>query len=128
MYTHTRSVAEKVFQVWRSPGRFTKNPDLIQLPSGRLMLVYSDTDAHWAQNSEILTLLASDDLGKTWFKFHELAKAVQPQDERLVTPRLSRLKDGRLVVLCDHGDFSYFHEDQPCGNLAPSRITGNSRG
>ncbi|MCP4404649.1 MAG: exo-alpha-sialidase [bacterium] len=118
MYIHTRSIVDKVFDVWRSPGRFTKNPDIIQLPSGRLMLVYSDTDAHWAQSSEILTLVASDDLGKTWFKFRELAKAVQPQDERLVTPRLSRLKDGRLVVLCDHNDFGYFHEDQPCGNWA----------
>jgi hypothetical protein len=88
------------------------------LSSKRLMLVYSDTDAHWAQKSEVLTLLVSDDLGRTWRKHGEVAKAVQPRDERLVTPRLSRLGDNRLVVLCDHDDFSHFHETQPPGNWA----------
>jgi hypothetical protein len=91
---------------------------LIQLSSGRLLFVYSDTDAHWAQKSEILTLVASDDGGHTWYKFKEVARAEQPQDERLVTPRLSRLDDGRLVVLCDHDDYTYFHEEQGSGNWA----------
>jgi len=119
MLKHTRSVVDKVFEVWRSPGRFTKNPDLIQLPSGRLMLVYSDTEAHWSQQNQILTLLVSDDLGRTWSKFNEVAEADKSKgDERLVTPRLSRLNDGRLVVLCDHDDDGHFHEDQPSGNWA----------
>ena len=118
MHIHTRSVCHKVFEVWRSPDRFTKNPDLVQLPSGRLLFVYSDTDAHWAQDSQILTLVASDDEGKSWYKFKEVARAEQPRDERLVTPRLSLLNDGRLVVLCDHDDFTHFHEDQTSGNWA----------
>jgi hypothetical protein len=78
MHTHTRSIQHKVFEVWRSPGRFTKNPDLIQLPSGRLIFVYADDDAHWAQESECLTLIASDDLGSSWYKLGEVARAVQP--------------------------------------------------
>lgn len=119
MLKHTRSVSDKVFEIWRSPDRFTKNPDIIQLSSGRLMLVYSDTDSHWSQKTQVLTLLASDDRGKTWFKYREVAMAdLQKGDERLVTPRLSQLNDGRLVVLCDHDDFSHFHEEQPPGNWA----------
>jgi len=119
MLAYTRTVANKVFQVWRSPGRFTKNPDLIQLPSGRLMLVYSDTDSHWSQETQVLTLLASDDLGRTWFKHRKVAMAdLRKGDERLVTPRLSRLNDGRLVVLCDHDDDGHFHEEQSSGNWA----------
>jgi hypothetical protein len=118
MQIHTRSVAHKVFEVWRSPGRFTKNPDLVQLPFGRLLFVYADNDAHWPLESEVLTFVASDDVGRTWYKFGEVARAVQPQDERLVTPRLSRLSDGRLVVLCDHDDYQHFHEEQPSGNWA----------
>ena len=70
MYVHTRSVADRVFEVWRSPGRFTKNPDIVRLPSGRLLLVYSDTDAHWSLESQIMMLLASDDGGRTWSKHH----------------------------------------------------------
>ena len=117
MHIHPRSVASKVFDVWRSPGRFTKNPDIIELPSGRLMLIYSDTDSHWSQVDQVLTLLASDDRGQTWFKHREIDQAnLQDGDERLVTPRLSRLNDGRLVVIIDHDDHSHFHEDQPPGN------------
>ena len=119
MLIHTRSVVDKVFEVWRSPGRFTKNPDMIELPSGRLMLIYSDTDSHWSQKNQVLTLLASDDKGKTWFKHREVASHdMQKGEERLVTPRLSRLNDGRLVVLVDQDDSGHFHEDQEPGILA----------
>ena len=117
MLIHPRSVNDKAFQVWPSPGRFTKNPDLIQLPSGRLMLVYSDTDSHWSQVNQVLTILASDDLGRTWYKVSEVDCAdLRQGDERFVTPRLSRLRDGRLVVIIDHNDFHHFHEDQSPGN------------
>lgn len=117
MHTHTRSVWEKNFEVWRSPGRFTKNPDVVQTPSGKLLLVYSDTDGHWSQENQVLTILASDDLGRTWQKHAEVDRAdLRKGDERMVTPRLSQLADGRLAVLIDHDDFGHFHEDQPSGN------------
>jgi|APSaa5957512622_1039677.scaffolds.fasta_scaffold22252_2 hypothetical protein len=118
MHSHPRSFNDRIFTAWRSPNRFTKNPDIIKLPSGRLLLVYSDTDGHWAQQSEVITLLKSDDDGRTWVKYREIETARQPEDDRLVTPRISILNDGRLVVLCDHDDFGYFHEDQESGNWA----------
>jgi len=87
-HVHTRSVAHKVYDVWRSPDRFTKNPDIVQTLEGRLLLVYSDNDLHWSQTTQILTILASDDRGKTWYKFSEVDRAdLQKGDERLVTPR-----------------------------------------
>ncbi len=81
MLIHTRSVADRVFEVWRSPGRFTKNPDIVGLPSGRLMLIYSDTDGHWSQESQVLTLLASDDSGKTWFKSGKLPAMISVEEK-----------------------------------------------
>jgi len=119
VYRHPRSVAEKVFDVWRSPGRFTKNPDIVRLPTGRLLLVYSDNDAHWSQETQVLTILASDDDGRSWQKLAEVDSAdLRKGDERLVTPRLSLLQDGRLVVLVDHDDHGHFHVNQPSGNWA----------
>ena len=116
-HTHTRSIKDKGFEVWRSPGRFTKNPDVVRLPQGRLLLVYSDNDAHWSLEEQVLTVLASDDEGKNWTKLAEVDRAdLRNGDERLVTPRLSLLSDGRLVVVVDHDDFGHFHEDQPPGN------------
>jgi hypothetical protein len=113
---HTRSLEGRAFDIWRNPGRFTKNPDIIELPTGRMMLVYSDTERHLSQEDQYLVLLASDDQGKTWRKqgvvdSHDMRKG----EERLVTPRLSILKDGRLVVLIDMDDWGHFHEDQPSG-------------
>ena len=113
---HPRSVRERGFDVWRNPGRFTKNPDIIELPGGRLMLVYSDTEQHLSREDQHLVLLVSDDQGRTWRQHgivdsHDMRKG----EERLVTPRLSRLRDGRLVVLIDQDDWGHFHEDQPGG-------------
>jgi len=127
---HTRSVADRHYAIWRSPGRFTKNPDLVQAPDGRLLLVYSDNDAHWSRVDQILTILESADGGLTWTKLSEVDRAVLARgDERLVTPRLSALSDGRLAVLVDRDDFGHFHEDQPCGiRLYWSRDGGRSWG
>ena len=117
MHIHPRSIAHKAFDVWRIPGRFTKNPDIIELPSGRLMLIFADTDSHWSQENQILTLLASDDRGRTWFHHRDIDHAdLRKGDERFCTPRLSRLNDGRLVVIIDHDDYGHFHEDQSPGN------------
>ena len=119
MLIHPRSVAHKVFDIWRSPGRFTKNPDIVVTPTGRYLLIYSDVDAHWSLKDQILTLLASDDGGATWYKHREIDRAdLGAGDERLVTPRLSLLNKGRLVVIVDHDDDGHFHEDQAPGQLA----------
>ncbi len=117
LHKHTRNVNGPVFPVWNSPDRFTKNPDIVEIEGGRLLLVYSDNDAHWSQENQILTILASDDKGENWFKLSEVDRAeLKNGDERLVTPRLSSFSDGRLAVLIDHNDYGHFHEEQPFGN------------
>ena len=114
---HPRSLHDRAYRIWGDPDRFTKNPDMVQLGSGRLLLIYSDTDAHWSLKNQVLTIVASDDLGQTWFKLSEVFTAdLAAGDERLVTPRLSLLSDGRLVAICDHDDYGHFHEEQPFGN------------
>ena len=110
------AVADRQVMVWRPEGRFTKNPDLIRFPGGKLMLVYNDCDAHWPQETTRLTTLESHDGGKTWGNPRVVSEAdPRKGEERWVTPRISRLSDGRLVVICDQNDFSHIHEDQPPG-------------
>ncbi len=106
----------QVWDIWRSPGRFTKNPDIVRFPSGRMMLVFCDDDQHWAEESSIITTIESTDDGKTWGNPKVIAAAnISKGDERWVTPRLSRLKSGRLIIICDHDDYHYYHEDRPSG-------------
>src|ERR1700685_2827366 len=58
----------RVWDIWRTPNRFTKNPDIVRFPSGRMMLVFCDDDQHWAQAITRITTLESTDDGKTWGK------------------------------------------------------------
>ena len=102
--------------VWRSQGRFTKNPDMIRFPRGKMMLVYNDCDAHWPQETTRITTLESLDGGQTWGNPRVVSEADKRKgQERWVSPRISRLSDGRLVIICDQNDFSHVHEDQPPG-------------
>jgi hypothetical protein len=105
-----------VWDIWRNPGRFTKNPDIIRFASGRMMLVFCDDDQHWAQESSNITTIESTDAGKTWGNPRIVAGAnIAAGEERWVTPRLTRLRNGRLIIICDHDDYHYYHEDRPSG-------------
>src|SRR6266567_4692505 len=77
----------RVWDIWRKPGRFTKNPDIVRFPSGRMMLVFCDDDQHWAESSSVITTLESMDGGKTWGGPKIVASAnIAAGEERWVTP------------------------------------------
>ncbi len=98
------------------PGRFTKNPDMVMLPNGHLLAVCSIADKHWPEGLIELILIESADRGHTWGNLRVLASSDRAQREpRWVTPRISRLGDGRLAVLCDQDDYEHCHEYQPPG-------------
>ena len=107
----------RIWTAWRSPGRFTKNPDMVLLPDGRLLAVYADVDSHWAEGLIHLTLIQSQDRGTTWQQAGVIATSDRSRREpHWVTPRLSLLSDGRLAVICDRDDYEHCHEFQPSGN------------
>ena len=35
------------FTVWQDARHFTKNPDMVRLPLGKLLCVFNLTNAHW---------------------------------------------------------------------------------
>lgn len=106
----------RVWTAWRSPGRFTKNPDVVALPDGRLLAVYADIDQHWAEGLIKLTLIESRDRGATWQLAGIIAESDRSKREpHWVTPRIALLNDGRLAVTCDLDDYEHSHEYQDAG-------------
>ena len=111
----TDSLRDRHWTAWRPSGGFTKNPDVVRLPSSRLLCVYNQTDVHWPTTSQI-TLLQSDDDGRTWKQKQVIDTGDKSQGEEVwITPRISRLRDGRLIICCDQNDFAHCHEDSPPG-------------
>ena len=44
-----QSIGGRTWTAWRPLRRFTKNPDVVSLPDGRLLAVYAETDKRWAE-------------------------------------------------------------------------------
>jgi BNR repeat-like domain len=110
------NVPGRVKDIWRIPGRFTKNPDLIRFPDGRMMLVFCDDDQHWSEEISRITTLESTNNGATWGNPRLIAEADRRKgQERWITPRISLLRSGKVVVICDHDDYEHVHQNQTSG-------------
>ena len=58
--------SERQVTVYRDDRYFTKNPDVVLLPGGKLLCVFNETDYHWPREFSRITLLESRDYGATW--------------------------------------------------------------
>jgi len=90
-------------------------PDLAATPSGRLVCIYRESDAHRPVAISNLVWRTSDDSGRTWGPRRLLAQA-EPRGDRLFAwncPRIVCLQDGRLIYLCDAYELPP-DEDQGC--------------
>ena len=77
-------------------------PDICLLPSGKLLCIYRESDAHVAGNARIM-LIESDDRGHSWVNARPLDVPLSFTQHRRVWngPRITRLPDGRLVAISD---------------------------
>ncbi len=113
--------------IYGDPRFYTKNPDFCLLPDNRILCVFLEADQHVPFEFCRIVLLESADNGESWGKRNVIAGAT-PLDnwgagasierEPWLTPRISRLRDGRLVILCDKDDYSHAHESQAPGIFA----------
>lgn len=94
---HVVSRDESIYEAW---------PDVVQTISGRLVCVFAECTHHENRADARLTLRVSDDRGRTWSEKRYLTEK-GTQTEYFNCPRISRLRDGRLAIVCDriHGGF-----------------------
>ena len=76
--------------------------NVVATPTG-LVAVYRLSDAHSAVSTHIMVAYSSDG-GRTWHGHRSLShRNVWEHNSVWVAPQLSRLRDGRLVIICDLG-------------------------
>lgn len=110
------------------PLHYAKNPDFCLLPDGRLLCTFMQGDQHVPFVYSRVMFMESADGGESWSAPRVLAEAKtgigswgaapDVDHEPWLSPRISRLRDGRLVIVCDKDDHQHAHEGQPSGIYA----------
>lgn len=76
--------------------------NIVATPSG-LVAVYRLSDSHSAVSTHIMVAYSSD-RGRSWHGHRSIShRNVWEHNSVWVAPQLSRLRDGRLVIICDLG-------------------------
>lgn len=75
---------------------------VVSTPEG-LVATYRRSDSHTAVTTDIMVAYSADG-GRTWDGHHSISHRDVWQDQSVwIAPQLSRLKDGRLVIIVDAG-------------------------
>lgn len=91
------------FTISRDDAIYECFPDVCRTATGRLIIVYRESEAHSAARFAHLVWRVSDDEGRTWSDKRYLARS-EASDGVLFKwncPRISQLSDGRIIALCD---------------------------
>lgn len=93
----------KAYTVSRDDAVYECFPDLVRLPSGRMICVFRESRAHADLSVNRLVYVISEDDGRTWSEKHVLTPAAGAE-AAYNCPRISLLPDGTLAILCDVSD------------------------
>ncbi len=79
-------------------------PDVARMPSGKLVCIYRESDGHTVRHFSSVATRRSVDDGHTWSPRRPIVEARPDKDGVVLKwnlPHIQRLKDGRLLALCD---------------------------
>jgi sialidase-1 len=101
------------YPISRDESLYHAFPDVALTRDGRLVCVFSECTHHADRGYSRIMLCHSDDRGRTWTPKRPLSEPTAGE-AFYNCPRISRLRDGRLVVACDHlGGPGRAHADKP---------------
>ncbi|MFO7946024.1 MAG: sialidase family protein [Armatimonadota bacterium] len=90
-------------QIARNDEVYECFPDCVKTTSGKIIVIYRESEAHACREFSDLVMRHSTDEGLTWSDRQVLIQSAK-DDKALFKwncPRVSQLSDGRLVALCD---------------------------
>lgn len=82
---------DRIYHAW---------PDLVMTSSGKLICVFTECVHHRDRHDSRVVYCQSLDRGRTWSEKKALTPKTQP-DDHYNNPRIRRLNDDTLVIICD---------------------------
>jgi len=95
---------EETVKIAYRPERYLSFPDIVRLPSGKLLCGYRDADIHYppAPAETFIYLVESDDQGRSWKNERIFPCCLENREtSSWFTPKLKILGDGRLLLISD---------------------------
>ncbi|MBF0244549.1 MAG: exo-alpha-sialidase [Planctomycetes bacterium] len=89
------------FTVSRDDGIYQAWPDVTLTPSGRMICTFAECTHHGDRSYTRIMLCDSTDRGRTWSEKRPLTEGTAGLSYHYNCSRISRLADGRIVVLVD---------------------------
>ena len=95
------------FTISRDDSIYECFPHLCRTGSGRILLAYRESDGHVASEYCRLIVRYSEDAGVTWSERNVISAVDRSAGTMSVCncPKIQQLKDGRILLLCDHYDY-----------------------
>ena len=88
---YTVSRDENIYEAW---------PDLVLTDGGKLISVFAECDHHLDRKNARIAIVESTDRGRSWSEKKYLTEKSDGKDF-FNCPRISKLSDGRLAIICD---------------------------
>jgi hypothetical protein len=101
-------MAVEKFTISRDDATYEAFPHLCRTRSGRILLVYRESNGHVASEYCRLIVRHSDDAGHTWSERQVITDERRSDGETMDCwncPKIQQLKDGRILLLCETYDF-----------------------
>ncbi len=89
------------FPISRDPKLYEAWPDVALAPDGRLVCVFNECTHHGDRTYTRIMQCESSDRGRTWTPKHPVTPGLNGGPRSYNCPRISTLRDGRMVLLVD---------------------------
>lgn len=93
-------MAFQKFTVSRDDARYQAWPDVVRTEQNKLICVFAECEHHLDRTDARIMLCQSTDRGRTWSPKVPLTEK-GTKDDYFNCPRIRKLRDGRLAILCD---------------------------
>ena len=94
-------MAIQKFSISRDPVLYEAWPDVALTPGGKMIAVFNECTHHIDRSYTRIMLTESTDRGRTWSPKRPLTPAARKPELYYKCPRITVLRDGRLVIIFD---------------------------